>query len=80
MRCRPRRVLDVVGAEDPEGLVQKLHHLNPHHIQMTETGELEVVAQIQTGAADDGDRAETRIYVCLRMTSLIRLSRENNAT
>ena len=55
----PNRPLDVVGVEDPERLVEQLHHLDPQHVEVAERGELEVVAQVQAGPADDGDRCRS---------------------
>src|SRR5690348_13452483 len=47
--------------EDRETLIQELHDLDPQHVEVAERGELEVVAEVEPGPADDGDRAEAGV-------------------
>src|ERR1700727_2320223 len=54
----PEQVLDVGRVENLERFFQQLHYFHPQYIQVAEGQPLEVIAQIQAGAAHNGDRAE----------------------
>ena len=76
----PNRSLTSSDAEDAEALLQQLHDLDPEHVQVAVGRELQVVPQVEPGPADHRDRSEARVSARSRITSLIRLSRQNRVT
>src|SRR5262249_3181067 len=57
--------LYVGRVEDLERFLEQLHDLDAQDVEVAEREPLQIVAQVEAGAPDDRDRAETRIVSTL---------------